>query len=149
MLPLLAFASRALAVEPAADDQLRGESASDKPLAQYLTELTLDDDPKRLYAARVVYGTLKHDLHVVDHAHEGSIAYDDARAELVELQDRVPGACLVAVSYPNTVALCADMLAWLEVSEAREPLQKLLETETRKSVRKHLEAALATIPTKS
>lgn len=147
MLSLLLLVAPALAVDPLGDDEVRQTSTSDKPLTQWLTELTSDDDNKRLYAARVIHGTLKRDLRVTTHASEGSLAYDDARAEMVELEERVPSACIISVDYSNTAALCADMLMWLEVTEARPALEQALAKESRKSVRTRLEAALAAIPT--
>lgn len=147
MLSLLLLVAPALAVDPIGDDEVRQTSTSDKPLAAWLADLTSDDDNKRLYAARVVHGTLRRDLRITTRAREGSLAYDDARAEMVELEERVPSACIVSVDYSNTAALCADMLAWLEVTDARPALEQALAKESRQSVRKRLEAALASIPT--
>lgn len=144
MLCLLALVAEALAVDPETDANV---PRTEKTLSEYLSDLSNDDDNKRLFAARVVRGRLRHDLRVLERAREGSLAYDDARLELVELESRIPGSCIVALSYPNTVALCADMLAWLEVSDARPALEEALARETRRGVRPRIEAALAEIPT--
>lgn len=140
---LLAISS-AFAVDPTSDDNVR---PADKSLSEYLTDLSRDDGPKRLYAARVVWNHVKADLRIIENAREGSMAYDDARLEYVELAARVPDACRIALGYENTVALCADMLGWMEVTAARGDLQVALDKELRKSVRPRIEAALAAIPT--
>lgn len=141
MLSVLWLATQAWAV----DGEEAPTAQPAKTTAEYLIDLSGEDHAKRLYAVRVLRGQLHDALRVVEHGNPNGIAYDDARAALVELNARVPDACMAAIRYPNSLGPCADMLAWLEVRDAVGPLKIALAGETRKGVRKHVEAALAAL----
>ncbi len=151
MNPLLRFAPVALLalavlVLPsparAVDEQSDVAVQSQKSLTDYLTDLESDSDPDRLYAARVLRGELKRVLRTEAKARAGSLASLDARATLIELEERLPRGCRVALQKVNSVAPCADILALLDVKAAVPELQGVLAVEKRKWVRRHLEAAL-------
>lgn len=135
----------------AADDPMGGAdsqpSSPDKTTADYLLDLNGDNAGDRLLAARVLEGLLKRSLRVADHAKPGSLASDDARAALVELEERIPETCTDALAYPNVVAPCAEMLALLEVKKALPLIQAAAEKETRKGVKKRLDAAIEMLST--
>lgn len=137
----LAFAPVALAVDVQSDAAIQ----SNKSLGDYLADLGGSEDPDRLFAARVLHGELKRALKTEARAKPGSIAQLDARALLVELLDRLPRACASAIRYQNTTATCADIHALLEDPAALPILREVLGGETRKGVRKRLEAAIAAL----
>ncbi len=134
-------ASPALAI----DEQSETSVASTKSVGEYLSDLEGDSAPDRLYASRVLRGNLKRALRVEATAREGTLIYDDARAVLVELEVRLPTACMSSLNQKNVVSACADILAMLDVRAALPSLQALLAGETRKPVRKRIELAIATL----
>ncbi|MFZ5477236.1 MAG: hypothetical protein ACOZNI_10730 [Myxococcota bacterium] len=142
-IPVLLLAPRALAIDepnPAGD-------TSPKTTGELLSDLTGESGPDRLYAARVLRAQLVRALNAEARAKEGSIAHDEARAALVELEARLPEACTAALEHDNVVAPCADVLARLDVTAAVPALEARLAKETRKGVRKRLEAAIAELKT--
>lgn len=134
------------ALAQAADDPTGGPPSNpnspDKTTADYLLDLDSDDASDRLLAARVLEGLLKRSLRTVEHARPGSLASDDAKAALVELEERLPSTCSDALSYDNVVAPCAEMLAILAYKPALPLIQAAAEKETRKGVKKRLDAAI-------
>jgi hypothetical protein len=140
-LALLSFAPLAHAI----DEQSETQPSTQKSMGDYLSDLEGDSAPDRLYASRVLRGNLRRALHAEATARPGSMRYDDARAALVELEERLPHACITDLAQANVVAACADILAMLDVKEAVPPLQALLATEKRKGVLKHIQAALTTL----
>lgn len=147
-LRLALLLAAGLALAPAAravDVQSEAAVQSNKSLGDYLADLSSTEDPDRLFAARVLLGELKRNLRVVDRAKPDSIAYLDAQALLVELDERLPRACATAVRFKNTTAACADIFALLEDPTPLPVLREVLAGETRKGVRKHLEAAIAAL----
>lgn len=127
----------------AVDAQSDAAMGSLKSTTDYLSDLEGDSDPDRLYAARVLRGTLARALRIEAKAPFGSLASLDARATLLELEDRLPGACRSGLQKLNSVAPCADILGLLDVKQAIPELQAVLAVEKRKWVRRHLEKALA------
>jgi hypothetical protein len=129
------------------DDMMGGGNqpgpSTQKSTADYLMDLDGEDSSDRLLAARVLRGQLRRALKAEDRAREGSLAYDDARSLLVELDERLPEACLNALAYSNVVAPCAEMLAMLEIKEAIPRIEQALALETNKRKRERIEAALA------
>lgn len=117
-----------------------------KTTAMLLADLRSDDDSDRLYAARALRAQMKRALRVEARGASGTIAADEARSVLFELEARVPDACRAGmVEHPNVVAACADMIAWLEVDDAEPLLRAALAAETRKGVRRRIERALASV----
>lgn len=139
LLALPTLASPAHAV----DEQSEAAVQSQKSLPDYLADLEGDSEPDRLYAARVLRGELTRVLRVEAKAPAGSLASLDARAILIELEDRLPRACRSGLQKLNSVAPCADILGLLDVKEAVPEIQAVLAVEKRKWVRRHLEKALA------
>jgi hypothetical protein len=137
----LALAPPARAVDVQSDVAVQ----SNKSVGDYLADLSSSEDPDRLFAARVLLGELKRNLRIVERARPDSIAHLDAQALLVELEDRLPRGCATAVRFKNTTAACADIFALLGDPTALPALREVLAGETRKGVRKHLEAAIATL----
>ena len=135
LLPLPAFAI----------DQTQPEvgSSSTKTTADLLADLHSDGGPDRLYAARALKSQLKRALRVEARGREGSIALDDARSLLVELEARLPEICTDALDAPAVAAPCAEMLALLDVKEAAGAVEAAYTTETRKGPKKRLAEALA------
>jgi hypothetical protein len=129
----------------ALDVQSEAAVQSSKSLGDYLDDLEDESDPDRLFAARVLQGELARALRTVDRAPEGSLAWLDARALLLELEERLPRACTAAVRFRNTVAPCADILARLEVTTALPALREVRTLETRRAVTKRLDAAIAAL----
>ncbi|MES2637987.1 MAG: hypothetical protein V4850_00835 [Myxococcota bacterium] len=132
------FASPAHAVDAQSDVAVQ----SQKSLGDYFADLEGDSDPDRLYAARVLRGELTRVLHVEAKAPAGSLASLDARAILIELEERLPRACRAGLQKLNSVAPCADILGLLDVKAAIPEIQAVLLVEKRKWVRRHLEKAL-------
>lgn len=117
-------------------------SASDKTTAEYLSDLDGDKPSDRLLAARVLQGQLRRALRTEARGRTGTLAYDDARAVLVEMDQRLPGACMNSLAYANVVAPCAEMLAMLGVVDAVPAIEAVLATETRKGPLRRITAAL-------
>lgn len=137
------FSTVALAQEQPPMDP--ADPSGPKSLGDYLIELDGEDPSERLMAARSLRGHLRRALNTEARANVGSIAYDDARSLLFELETRLPEVCMHGLSFRNVVAPCADMLGWLEVQEALPALQTALAAEDRKRVQKRIEAAIAAI----
>ena len=135
-----------IALAKAADDPMGGApsnpNSQDKTTSDYLLDLDGDDASDRLLAARVLEGLLKRSMRTIEHAKPGSLASDDAKAAMVELEERIPDTCSDALSYDNVVAPCAEMLAILGYQPALPLIQAAAEKEKRKGVKKRLEAAI-------
>ena len=123
-------------------------ASSDKTTAEYLSDLDGDKPSDRLLAARVLQGQLRRALRTEARGKVGTLAYDDARAALVELEQRLPGACSNALAYANVVAPCAEMLAMLDVFDAIPAIEAVLATETRKGPLRRITEALAMLKEK-
>lgn len=121
-----------------------GASPSSTPhtTADYLRELVSEQPSKRLFAARVLRDQLQAQLRVEARANPDSIAYLQAVATLGELRARIPTACIAGLGWDNTRAPCADMLGWLVVAEAEDPLRRAAEAEKRPAVDRKIHAAL-------
>lgn len=139
LLALLLLPLPALAIEQTTP---QAGTTSTKTTAELLSDLHSDDAPDRLYAARALKSQLTRALRIEAHGREGSIALDDARSILVELDERLPGICMDDLAIPAVSTPCAEMLALLGVEEARGAIQELAQRETRKSHRRRLERAL-------
>lgn len=123
--PLLAPArAHAAGLDPTgADGEGQSGPSPEKTLGDYFQDLDGDNAGDRLAAARVLRGMLRRTLRRVDEGREGTLAWDEARSVLFELEERIPPACLSALEYDNVVAPCAEMLAMLDVDAAVEPLR--------------------------
>jgi hypothetical protein len=143
LLAVLLAAAPALAIDEPQNPA--GQDVSQKSLGDHLGDLVGESAPDRLYAARVLRGHLLRALKIEARGREGSFALDEARAELVELEERLPEACRAALKHDNVVAPCADVLAALDVTAALPELKERLAVETRKGVRKRVEAAIAAL----
>lgn len=141
---LFGLAAPAFALDVDADPS-SGATPASKTTAEYLSDLTDDSKPDRLYAARALRSQLKSALRAEARSKPGSLAHDEARAALVELSDRLPEACTTALRYDNVVAPCADILTLLEVTSALPALVERRAIETRKSVIKRLDKAIAAL----
>lgn len=120
-------------------------TTASKTTADYLHDLEGESAPDRLYAARLLRGLLARALRTEARASPDTIAYDDARALLVELEGRLPTACRTALRYDNAVAPCADILAMLDARSALPALRERLAEEDRKGPRRRLERAIAAL----
>lgn len=107
---LAAAAGRAWAVDPGTGGTPGGPSTQ-KGLPEYLADLGGDDDAERLFAARTVRGELRAALAATRHGNPESLAVLEAQSVLVEIDARAPEACRVALTYANTAAPCAEILA--------------------------------------
>ena len=139
---LLLLAALAYAQEDPPGRDAAPASDPQKTVGEWLGLFEAEDGPDRLRAARVLKSQLRHALRVEAHGRPGTLAHDDARSLLVELEDRLPGAARVALTYPNTVALAAEMLAMLEIEDARPDLERALAAEQRPPVVKRIAGAL-------
>lgn len=119
------------------------EPSGEKTIGEYLMALDGDDAGDRLMAARVLRGQLRRALRMLDRGQPGTLAHDDARALMIELDERLPEACLNALAYPNVAFLAAEMLAMLEIRSAAPAVERALAQEARKGPRRRMEAALA------
>lgn len=120
-------------------------STPEKTTADYLRLIDGEDASDRLLSARVLKGQLKRALHKLEHGRPGSLSHDDARALMVELDERLPEACLNALVYSNVAAACSEILAMMEVRAAEGPIGEALSRETRKHAKKRIAAALSII----
>ncbi len=120
--PNLAFAQGHDPTGGGGGDEKAGPSP-EKTLGDYFQDLDGDNKGDRLAAARVLRGMLRRNLLRVDGGRQGSLAWDEARSALFELETRIPSACLSAIQYDNVIVACADMLVMLGVTEAIEPLR--------------------------
>ena len=109
-------------------------------------DLGSEEGPERLYAARYVRGEVRRATRVQRVATAGTTEELESRVVLAELFVRVPEACRSALTYTNTAALCAEMLADLEVETARAQVEAARALELSKGQRKRLEAAIARLP---
>lgn len=142
---LLAFVGTARAQdEPSSTDG--PVPAGQKSVAAYLSDLESDKTADRLAAARTLKAQLLKSQRVAAHAREGSLARDEARAQLVELEERLPQACQNSLAaYDDVVIPCSDALAALGTKEALPLLEQKLAGTTSRAARKHLEAAIAAL----
>ncbi len=142
LLSILVFAwmRPAWAVE---GDPAKGGPSIEKRLGDYLADLGGDDGPERLFAARIVKGETRRALAAMNHAPAGSLAALEGRSTLVEIDARAPSACANALTYVNTVVLCAEILADLSHPEMIGRIQAGRALLTDKGARRRVDAALA------
>lgn len=102
---------QALAVDPNASPEGGAPSGEIRTLTDYLGDLTSDDGPKRVYAARTVRFETRRALRALEHAPADSLAALDAQSALVEIEARAASGCESALRFTNTAVLCAEILA--------------------------------------
>ncbi len=141
VLAIGVWAGPAWAVE---GDPEKGGPSIEKKLGDYLADLGGDDGPERLFAARTVKGETRRALAAMNHAPD-SIAALEGRSTLVEVDARAPSACASALTYANTVVLCAEILADLGHPEMIGRIQTGRTLVTDKGGLKRIDAALAVL----
>ena len=120
-------------------------SSQQKTTSELLTDLAGDNKANRVYAARALKMQLHRAQSVVEHGKEGSLARDEALANLDELEQRLPEQSRAALGSSNVVALAAEMLVMLGTPEALPELDAAIQKETRKAVLKRLLVAQAAL----
>lgn len=116
--------------------------SGDKSVAEYLMDLDGDDAGDRLMAARVLRGQLRRALRTLERGRPGTLAHDDARALMVELDQRLPEACMNALAYPDVAYLAAEMLAMLEIRSAIPAIELALQREEKKRRQERINESL-------
>lgn len=140
---LLAAAPAAAQDSSSPTSEETSTSSAHKPTSQLLSELTSSTSSDRSYAARSLRSQLMSALRLEAHGREGTIAYDDALARLVELDERLPSSATTALQYDNVVAPCAEMLAMLEVAASRDAIVAAQARVESKGAKKRIDRALA------
>ena len=133
-----------------AQDALGGSGEAPKPsgeksIAEYLMELDGDDASERLMAARVLRGHLRRALRTLDRGRVGTLSHDDARALMVELDQRLPEACMNALAYPDVAYLAAEMLAMLEIRSAIPAIELAMQREEKERRQERMAESLAAL----
>jgi hypothetical protein len=136
---LLALVGLARAV----DTQSQMATSSVKTTADYVSDLTDDSDPDRVFAARVLRGKVRRATRAASRGAEGSLAREEARAELVELEAAVPPACTSALAHPAAAPACAEVLADLGDTTALPALRDARARATSGGAARRIEKAIA------
>lgn len=138
-LSLFFVVGHAFAVE--GGDGATGGPPSQKTLSDYLADLGGDDDAERLFAARTVKAELRGAL-----ARAGgppdSLSALEAQSVLVEIDARAPSACESGLTYANTAAICAEILADLGHTEMISRIAAAKDVAPNPAARRRIEVAL-------
>ncbi len=140
---LLALVGLARAV----DAQSQMAPSSVKTTADYVSDLTDESDPDRVFAARVLRSQVRRVARTVARTRAGTLAHEEARAMLVEFDAVLPGACTRALAHEGAAAACADILSDLGAAGALPALRQAREAATRKPVVRALDRAIAILST--
>lgn len=131
------------AVDPDNPGEGAGPSGETKTLRDYLSDLSSEESPKRMYAVRTVRFETRRALRAINSGKEDSIAWLDAQSAMVELEARAPSGCIAALRFPNSAVPCAEILADLERTEALPVLAATRPIVTGKGPLKRFDAAVA------
>ncbi len=138
---LLALVGLARAV----DAQSQMAPSSVKTTADYVSDLTDESDPDRVFAARVLRSQVRRVARTVARTREGTLAHEEARAMLVEFDAVLPDACARALAHEGAAAACADILSDLGATAALPALRQARVSATRKPVVRALERAISNL----
>ena len=141
---LLLTAPPAHAVDPTGGEET-SSSQEPKTLTDYLSDLTKDDAPVRVFAARTVRFETRRAVRDAEHRPPDSLASLDAQSRLVELQARAPAACAVALHYVDTVPPCAEILQALGRAELLPELRTARLIVTKKAAQARVDKAIAAL----
>ena len=109
--------------------------------ARYAADLVGDDEPKRLYAARVLLRRVRTAwrLAVRDDADIRTI---EARQTLSEFDELVAPRCIRQLTVRSTVKTCAKILGLLETQAALSTLEEQLNTAQKRRTQRALRRAI-------
>ena len=143
LLGLLLLGRPAAAVGPIAGGPAVGTAPPSESVIvdRLLADLDHPDAPRRLFAARELRRRVKQALRLSESDRGDAL---DAQAALLELQvydERLAPRCLLALSEPQTLLPCVDVLGLLETEAARPGLEELARGGKRRA-RRHAERAL-------
>jgi len=138
---LLALVGLARAV----DAQSQMAPSSVKTTADYVSDLTDESDPDRVFAARVLRSQVRRVARTAARTRAGTLAHEEARAMLVEFDAVLPDACTRALTHEGAAAACADILADLGATGALPALRQARQAATRRPAMRALDRAITTL----
>jgi hypothetical protein len=138
---LLAMVGLARAV----DAQSQMAPSSVKTTADYVSDLTDESDPDRVFAARVLRSQVRRVARTAARTRAGTLAHEEARAMLVEFDAVLPDACTRALAHEGAAAACADILSDLGATAALPALRQARASATRKPAVRALDRAISTL----